>query len=89
MKNNPENLLNEFCEDCMFDNEKACPWYGNPRLEYVGDELDAELTDFHNVNMKDNAKSGHYQGCVYNDYLIAKMMKLTDESFDEWYSDDR
>ncbi len=77
---------NKYCADCMFDAESKCPWYGNPRMEYVGDELDAELTTLHNINMHDNAKTGHYKSCVYNDYLILKMMKETDKSFDDWYN---
>lgn len=76
-----------FCEACMFDSFEECPWYGNPRLEYVGDELDAELTDFHNKRTGDNAESGNYKSCVYNDYLLAKTMKFTDKSFEDWYSE--
>ena len=38
--------------------------------------------------MHDNAKTGNYKSCVYNDYLLLKMMGETDKSFDDWYAAD-
>ena len=78
--------ISTFCESCCY--EPDCPWYGKPLMEYVGDELDKQLTTLHNINQKDNASSGHYQVCVYNDYLLAKDMGLTDDTFEEWYADE-
>ncbi len=77
-----QNDYAEFCEGCMYDSD--CPWYGCPRLEYVGDELDEQLTTLHNINTKDNATSGSYKICIYNDYLLEQSLGLTDQTFEEW-----
>ena len=87
MKNEENEAEENFCEYCMFDDETQCPWYGKPRLEYVGDALDTELTTLHNINMHDNAATGNYRSCVYNDYLILKEMGENYKSFDDWYNE--
>ena len=82
MTNKTQDENAEFCECCCY--EPDCPWYKHPRLEYVGDELDAILTQFHNVRTNDNAVTGNNQSCIYNTYLLEKDMGLTDMTFEEW-----